>query len=115
MSSDDAAQQIYERLWAETSGPLATGAITLDKQLVERAADRRRGITLIARPGPAAITRIAGFVEGDRLNQLREAIRSALGRAGLGESLDARYRIVTAHATIMRFRVPLRNPPQLAA
>ena len=191
MSTNDAARQIYDQLWADASVRLAAGAVAIDRHLAEREADRRRGITLIARPGPAAGARIAeligelraqepeqhfyrpdelhvtvmtlvsasetfdlshtplaaykailaglfarscpfrinfrsvtaspgavlvqGFVAGDRLNQLREEIRRELERAGLGESLDARYRIVTAHATIMRFRAPLRDPRQLAA
>jgi 2'-5' RNA ligase len=190
MSTRDAAQQVYDQLWAEISERLAIGAVAIDHHLSKREADRRRGITLIARPGPQAAARIAGligelraqepeqyfyrpdelhvtvmtlvsasdsfdlsrtplaayqsilaeqlaqlcpfridfsgvtaspgavlvqgFVEGDRLNQLREAIRRELGRAGLGESLDTRYRIVTAHTTVMRFRSPPRDPQQLA-
>jgi 2'-5' RNA ligase len=187
----DAAQQVYDRMWAEASERLAAGAITIDRQLVERGADRRTGISLIARPDRAAATQIAellnelraqepeqhfyrldelhitilslisasatfdlsrvplaaykailaelfaqscpfqiefkgitaspgavlvqGFIEGDHLNQLRQAIRCALERSGLGESLDTRYRIVTAHMTAVRFRAPLRDPQQFAA
>jgi len=189
MSSGDVARQVYDQLWAEIGERLAAGAVAIDRHLSEREADRRRGITLIARPGPQATERIAGligelraqepeqyfyrpdelhvtvmtlvsasdsfdlsrtplaayqlilagllaqfrpfridfrgvtagpgavlvqgFAEGDRLNQLRETLRRALGRAGLGESLDTRYRIVTAHTTVMRFRAPLRAPQQL--
>jgi 2'-5' RNA ligase len=188
--TDDAARQVYDRLWDEINERLAAGAVAIDRHLLEREADRRRGITLIARPGPQAAARIAGligelraqepeqyfyrpdelhitimtlvsasdsfdlnhtplaayqsilagllaqfcpfridfrgitagpgavlvqgFVESDRLNQLREAIRCDLGRADLGENLDTRYRIVTAHTTVMRFRAPLRDPQQLA-
>jgi 2'-5' RNA ligase len=187
----DGARQIYDRMWADARERLASGAAAIDRQLAEREADRRRGITLIARPGPAAGARIAelidelraqepeqhfyrpgelhvtvmtlvsasesfdlsrtplaayeailagllacncpfrinfrgvtaspgavlvqGFVAGDHLNQLREQIRRNLEHAGLGQGLDTRYRIATAHATIMRFRAPLRDPQQLAA
>jgi 2'-5' RNA ligase len=189
MANDDGPQQIYDRLWAEARPQLAANAIAIDRHLAERAADRRRGITLIARPSWAVAARIAelvdelraqepeqyfyrpdelhstiltpisgsdsfdlgrtplavyqsvfaelfaricpfridfwgvtaspgavmvqGFAEDDRLNQLREAIRSELGRAGLGAGLDTRYRIVTAHMTVMRFCAPLRAPQQL--
>jgi 2'-5' RNA ligase len=191
VSTDDAARQIYDRLWADASERLVSGAISIDQHLAEREADRRRGVTLIARPGPTVRPQLAeligelraqepeqhfyrpdelhvtimtlvsasetfdlsgtpladyeailaelfarscplrinfrgvtaspgavlvqGFVAGDRLNQLREEIRRELEHAGLGENLDTRYRIVTAHATIMRFRAPLRAPQQLAA
>lgn len=54
-----------------------------------------------------------GFPEQDALNRLRDHLRASLGAAGLGAALDTRYRIVTAHATLMRFQSPLRNPAAL--
>lgn len=69
---------------------------------------RFRGITA----SPAAVM-IQGYAAGDALNLLRDTIREALGRAGLGDGIDVRYRITTAHSTCMRFRAPLRNPGAL--
>jgi len=41
----------------------------------------------------------------DALNVLRDHLRTELTRAGLGGTLDRRYRSVTAHSTVMRFQV----------
>ena len=67
-----------------------------------------RGVT----GSPGAIM-AQGFPEQDALNRLRDHLRASLGAAGLGAALDARYRLVTAHATIMRVQSPLRNPAAL--
>jgi 2'-5' RNA ligase len=183
------AAQVYERLWGEAMARFAAGALQVDPHLVRREADRRTGITLLARPGadvleqvgelaaelraiepeqyfyrpdelhltvlalvsaseafrleqaplaryhavlgelfsrarpfrirfhgitasPGAVM-IQGYVEGEYLNQLRDMIRQALGRAGLAGSLDTRYQIVTAHMTMMRFRSQPRDLAQL--
>jgi hypothetical protein len=42
----------------------------------------------------------------DVLLQLRDEIRGAFGKAGLGGLLDSRYKTVTAHLTVMRFAEP---------
>jgi 2'-5' RNA ligase len=173
-------QQIYDRMWDDALATFAHGRVEVDRFLVERAADRRTGITLIARLGQEVIARcqdflrdirasepdqhyyradelhvtvlslvsaseafdlrgmplptyqsvlgqllarsqpftiqftgvtasagsvlLQGHVDGDHLNTLRHAIRQELGRVGLAGSLDTRYKIVTAHATAMRFR-----------
>jgi 2'-5' RNA ligase len=70
---------------------------------------RFRGVTA----SPSAVL-IQGYVDDDYLNQLRQAIRRELGRVGLADSLDTRYRIVTAHATIMRLRAQPRDLAKLA-
>jgi hypothetical protein len=49
------------------------------------------------------------------LNDLRTATRQALQPAGLAETLDARYKIITAHVTLMRFKTPPRDLSRLAA
>jgi 2'-5' RNA ligase len=64
-----------------------------------------RGVTA----SPAAVL-VQGFPVGDGLEQLRERLRSSLAAAGFGADLDQRYRIRTAHMTLLRFRSPLRNP-----
>ncbi|HKW29931.1 MAG TPA: hypothetical protein VJT54_11380, partial [Verrucomicrobiae bacterium] len=40
------------------------------------------------------------------LSRLRDEIRAAFRKAGLGENLDRRYQTVTAHLTAMRFSEP---------
>jgi 2'-5' RNA ligase len=55
------------------------------------------------------------FVRGqsDALNALRDRLRDDLTRAGLGDSLDRRYRIVTAHSTVLRFQTQPEHLPEL--
>ncbi len=69
-----------------------------------------RGIT--ASPGAVLVQ---GFVDGDYLNWLRGVIRRELQQAGLAETLDVRYKIMTAHVTLMRFKSPPRDWPLLLA
>ncbi len=52
---------------------------------------------------------VQGFPEQDALNAFRERLREALRAAGVGDSLDTRYRIITAHITIMRFQAQPHN------
>jgi 2'-5' RNA ligase len=49
---------------------------------------------------------IQGFPADDVLAGLREEIRDAFRKDGLGENLDRRYQTVTAHLTVMRFAEP---------
>jgi len=58
---------------------------------------------------------VAGDAPGDALNRLRDRLRERLAAAGLGATLDRRYRSVTAHMTILRFQAPVRDLPGLAA
>jgi 2'-5' RNA ligase len=46
---------------------------------------------------------IQGFPNDETLAQMRDDLREALRRGELGEQLDARYKINTAHVTVMRF------------
>src|SRR5262245_59112078 len=68
------------------------------------------GIT--ASPGSVMLQ---GYAADDSLNKLRDAIRSELGRFGLAGGLDHRYRITTAHATIVRFCSQPRDLQKLIA
>lgn len=52
---------------------------------------------------------VQGFPKSPELNQLRDRLRESLRDAGLGEGLDKRYHISTAHATVMRFQTQPRN------
>lgn len=55
---------------------------------------------------------VYGESDGDALNLLRERVRESLRAAGLAEHLERRYRSVTAHMTVLRFR---STPAQLPA
>lgn len=68
-----------------------------------------RGLT--ASPGGILLQ---GFPQGTGLQQLRTALRQAFQASGLRQTIDQRYRIQTAHATVVRFRAPLQHPPRLA-
>jgi 2'-5' RNA ligase len=185
----DEAQAVYDRLWAAAREMFAVGRVKTDPHLLNRAADKRRGITLVLRPDAEMITRlcavideinatapgqhlyrpdelhltvlalinalgeldldtvpldryravlddllpqvppltihftgvtaspdsvlVCGCSDGDALNALRDRLRGALTRAGLGDTLDRRYRIVTTHSTILRFQAQPGNLPDL--
>ena len=49
---------------------------------------------------------IQGFPADGTLSRLRDELRDAFGKAGLGGNLDRRYKTVTAHLTVMRFSEP---------
>lgn len=51
-----------------------------------------------------------GFPQGDALPALRDRLREELRLRGLDGSLDGRYRLVTAHSTLLRFIRPLAEP-----
>jgi len=63
------------------------------------------GVTLT----PAAVL-AQGFPHDDTLARVRERLRSALAARGLADALDQRYRLETAHITLVRFTAPLRAP-----
>lgn len=69
-----------------------------------------RGITL-----SRAAVLAQGFPRDAALATLRERLRDALRARGLDASLDGRYRLVTAHSTLLRFAAPLRDPARFAA
>jgi 2'-5' RNA ligase len=65
----------------------------------ERFTVRFRGVT-----ATKSSVIVQGFPQDGRLECLRNRLREALQSKNLGEGLDERYRITTAHTTIMRFR-----------
>jgi len=69
-----------------------------------------RGVTA----SPNAVM-IQGFPAGDGLNKLRDELRHAFAQKGLGDLLDRRYKITSAHMTIMRFSRQETDWQQLAA
>ena len=63
------------------------------------------GLTL----SPAAVL-AQGFPRDGTLEEVRGRLRAGLTARGLGAALDRRYRLVTAHTTLVRFSAPLRDP-----
>jgi 2'-5' RNA ligase len=57
---------------------------------------------------------IQGFFETDDLNQLRDGLRRQLQVRSLAKGVDQRYRLQTAHMTVVRFRAPLRESERFA-
>jgi len=55
-------RQVYDDLWAESSKHFAAGHVHVDRQLLRRQDDRRRGLTLIARLGGETTARVAELV-----------------------------------------------------
>jgi 2'-5' RNA ligase len=186
----DRLRKHYDQLWSKAIGTIRAGRVELDPVLEGRVPDRRRGLTLIARPSPAVRKRVAaflkelrilepdqhyyaaselhltvlslftatihhepffaqfthylsavdsalrevapfriefegvtassstvmiqGFFENTALNDLRDALRSALRVRGLAEGVDRRYRLESAHMTVARFRAPLRDSERFA-
>lgn len=180
MIAGSPAGETYDRLWSEASRHFQSGQVEIDPYLVNRADDRRLGLSVIGRLDPAVGQRFAsflnrarqvapkqhfyhssefhltvlslftatealepywnnraayqaavgqalragqaftvhyrgvtasksavmiqGFTPGPQLAQLRARLRQALREAGLGQGLDERYAIDTAHATVLRFK-----------
>jgi len=55
-----------------------------------------------------------GYPRDGTLDAVRERLRGALRERGLDGALDRRYRLVTAHVTLLRFVRPLAQPARLA-
>jgi 2'-5' RNA ligase len=176
----------YDAMWREAFPAVAAGAVSCDRQVLDKASDGRRGVTLIARlsrdtseglgamlaelsaiepaqyyppledlhvtvlslftatanwqphmerideyraavaealeeAGPFTIDTVGitvstaavlaqGFSREQVLAEIRDRLRHALTRRGLAGSLDQRYRLVTAHSTLMRFASDLQDP-----
>ncbi|MFS1906144.1 2'-5' RNA ligase family protein [Vibrio lentus] len=58
---------------------------------------------------------IQGFPTSDTLERLRNELRTQLTEAGVRVTFDSRYKLVTAHSSIIRFKAPLNNAQQLLA
>jgi 2'-5' RNA ligase len=57
----------YDRLWSSAVGRIRAGDVEADPVLAAAAPDRRRGLTVVARPSPSVRRRVAAF-----LDELRE-------------------------------------------
>ncbi|MHC0447711.1 2'-5' RNA ligase family protein [Flavobacterium sp. 3-218] len=75
---------------------------------VEKISINFKGITA----SPSALM-IQGFPSDETLNNLRNRLRENFKNSGLQQSIDSRYSISTAHATVMRFQEKLHNPKKL--
>lgn len=56
---------------------------------------------------------LQGFMPDELLSDLREKLRAAFGQSNLHTTRDSRYKIATAHSTVVRFKQPLRDPDGL--
>ena len=61
---------------------------------------------------PSALM-IQGFPSDETLNNLRNRLRENFKSSGLKQTMDTRYVISAAHATIMRFQGELHDPKKL--
>jgi len=73
-----------------------------------------KAITVVSAKGKRRVVSTAPTV-ADALEQLRNRLRAALAARGLGDTLDRRYRLDTAHMTLVRFAAPLRDAPGFVA
>jgi 2'-5' RNA ligase len=181
----------YDALWEDAAPAVRAGDVTLDPWVMQKDADARRGLTLLARPDaevlqrldpfldvlrseepeqyyqPAAdvhltvlslfgatadpaphLARLAeyraaaaealadapafaveiegvtlsrgavmaqGFPRDGKLELVRERLRAGLAARGLADGVDQRYRLRTAHLTLVRFAAPLRRPERFVA
>lgn len=55
---------------------------------------------------------IQGFLQTEMLNSLRNNLRTNFRNSHLEQSIDKRYAVHTAHATVVRFRKDLSNTPE---
>lgn len=69
-----------------------------------------KGITV----SPSCIL-IQGFPDSTQLNHLRDSLRVGFKRANLELNIDSRYKISTAHATVVRCVTPFKNSNELLA
>ncbi|XOV78560.1 MAG: 2'-5' RNA ligase family protein [Aestuariibacter sp.] len=56
---------------------------------------------------------LQGFPTNDSLEQFRNKLRTQLRDAGLRISFDSRYKLVTAHSSLIRFKTPIIDGQQL--
>lgn len=54
---------------------------------------------------------VQGVPQDEGLNRLRDETRRLFRQSGLQQSIDHRYTLQTAHATVIRFKSRLRNTP----
>lgn len=55
---------------------------------------------------------VQGFPENDQLNKLRNNLRNKFNQSKLQHSIDQRYKLQTAHMTVIRFKEPFKDSPK---
>lgn len=92
--------------WRQAITRLPEYRLALEKVLSRRPAFNItfKGVTA----SPEAVM-VQGFPEDNSLQQLRDDLRKTLIAHGLGDGLDRRYKIVTAHLTAARFFRPMSD------
>jgi 2'-5' RNA ligase len=53
---------------------------------------------------------VCGYPDSETLNDIRNKLRLSLANKCLSDGLDKRYRLITAHSTVVRFSSQLRDP-----
>lgn len=56
---------------------------------------------------------IKGFPNNGELERCRNNLRASFANATLEQSLDKRYRLVSAHCTVVRFQKPVQHPEKV--
>ncbi|MGO4894544.1 2'-5' RNA ligase family protein [Flavobacterium sp. W21_SRS_FM6] len=56
---------------------------------------------------------LCGYPSNNSLNQLRDQLRQHITKSALPHSMDARYPLITAHSTVLRFKQRLQDPDKL--
>lgn len=98
--------------WREAMHPLGEYQAVLAQVLARQRPFRLTFRGLTATPG---VVMVQGFPEDDALNDLRDRLRTAFATAGFSGVLDRRYKISTAHMTVMRFCRPEADWSRLLA
>lgn len=58
---------------------------------------------------------VQGFPVGDGLEQVRNRFRDYFKESGLYSSIDSRYKLATAHVSVIRFRSPIADTERLVS
>ncbi|MGJ8682148.1 2'-5' RNA ligase family protein [Paraglaciecola sp.] len=58
---------------------------------------------------------LTGYTDPVLLEGLRKRVRLAVSASGVDHSMDSRYKIKTAHSTVMRFKKPVEDMTSLIA
>jgi 2'-5' RNA ligase len=56
---------------------------------------------------------IKGYPLNEQLDRLRQQLRDVFSRSDVEQSLDKRYKLVTAHSSVVRFRKPTKVPDRI--